>query len=115
MSSNLNIKNSFFKFMSNNKKYISKFLNSKYSNFKFYNNNEMKEMFFKKINENNKNFDYSKIFSIFGALLLLKIKKELMCYKVNNKELEKFMEKLDKGIKDLEFKYKGTLRRHPVT
>lgn len=38
----------------------------------------------------------------------------LFCYKTNNPQLEKFVDQIESSIKNLEFKYHGTMHRQPI-
>lgn len=69
-------------------------------------------------NKNNKsNFDdYNnilKIIPIFFLFTCVEFKK-VFCYKASNKELDRVKYLIEEEIKNLEFRYKGTIKREPL-
>ncbi len=54
-----------------------------------------------------------KVLPVFLLLSFLKFKK-IYCYKASNKELDRIRKLIEEEIKDLEFKYKGLLKREPI-
>ncbi len=75
--------------------------------------------FYKKKNRderrnNNINMDdILKVFPIFLLLSFLELKKSF-CYKATNKELDRVKNLIETYIKDLEFRYKGLIKREPI-
>ncbi len=96
------------------------------------NQNQIKFFFTKKNKENNNNnnnnnnenpedniknkFNINDLLKIFSFLLLISFNenKKMFCYKASNKELERASNTIENDIKNLEFKYGGTLKREPI-
>jgi hypothetical protein len=94
------------------------------------NNNKTKENYNKYKNTENENlkkyeiprenlknkFNIKDLLKILPFLLLISFNenKKIFCFKATNKELERASNTIENDIKNLEFKYGGTLKREPI-
>jgi len=68
----------------------------------------------RKFNNKDTNFDdLWKVVPLFFLISFIEFKK-IYCYKATNKELDRVRNLIEEEIKNLEFRYKGLLKREPI-